>query len=213
MKVRNSQQGFTILELMIATLVFSVILLIATFSLLQVGRMFYKGVTLSRTQGVARSVMAEIAQNIQFSGGQISAPAYSTPGVKDKICIGNRRYSFVKGRQMSETPTAGQVRHALVVDEPTTNCFSAAAQDVDLPNPVLSNTSIELLQPGMRLSNLHVADKGNGLWEITLRIVSGENDLLENQDSEDANCRNLRLGSQFCAAVELKTTVLKRINL
>src|SRR3990172_9120101 len=65
---RKGVGGFTIVELMIATTIFSVILLIVTFGMLQIGRTYYKGITLTKTQNAARSIIDTISQDIQFSG-------------------------------------------------------------------------------------------------------------------------------------------------
>lgn len=63
---RNSE-GFTLVELMIATSIFSVILLLLTFGLLGIGQNYYKGRNSVRTQDTARRIMDEISQAIQFS--------------------------------------------------------------------------------------------------------------------------------------------------
>lgn len=213
MTISKRQNGFTILELMIATAVFSVILLIATFGLLQVGRMFYKGITVSRTQEAARALMEEISQNIQFSGEQIVLPANNPPGNLDKFCIGSRRYSFIKGYMMSNNPTAGQFKDAIVVDQGVANCTTAPPQDISVVAPVLTNSSKELLQPGMRLSEMTITDRSGGLYEIHIKIINGEDDLLNNPNANNASCKLVRAGSQFCAVSELTTTVLKRVNI
>lgn len=206
----HQNQGFTIVELMIATTVFSVILMIATFGLLQVGRMYYKGITMSRVHETTRTVMSEIAQNIQYSGTSISGTTAASPGV-NKLCLGNRRYSYIEGRLVSETPTAGQFENALVQDI-VANCASSSGQVINVINPTLTAGSKELLQPGMRLSRLSVTDLGNGLYSIVVRVVYGTDELLENPNATNAQCRNLAIGSRFCAAAQLETTVLKRVN-
>lgn len=208
----KKQNGFTILELMIATAIFSVILLIATYGLLQVGRMFYKGITVSRTQETARALMEEISQNIQFSGEQIVLPANNPPGNLDKFCIGSRRYSFIRGHMMSNNPTAGQYKNAIVVDQGVANCTTASPQDISVVSPTLTSSSKELLQPGMRLSEMTITDRTNGLYEIRIKVITGDDGLLDNPNASNANCKLVRLGSQFCAVSELTTTVLKRVN-
>ena len=64
-KTKNS--GFTIIELMIATSVFAVVLVVAASGILAIGMLYYKGVTSSRTQEAARSISNTIANTIQFT--------------------------------------------------------------------------------------------------------------------------------------------------
>ena len=63
---RAEQNGFTIIELLIATTVFSLILLISVAGILQISRMYYRGVTQSRTQETARSIIDEVGEAIRF---------------------------------------------------------------------------------------------------------------------------------------------------
>jgi prepilin-type N-terminal cleavage/methylation domain-containing protein len=69
---RKSQAGFTIVELMIATLVFAVVLILITVGVLTFTRSFFKGINQSRTQNAARTVIETISQGIQFSGGEVN---------------------------------------------------------------------------------------------------------------------------------------------
>src|SRR5690606_22524615 len=85
----SGQKGFTIVELMIATSVFSVVLLLCTYGLLAIGRSYYKGVTISRTQETARLIVDDVAEAIQFNGGAVVL----NPAGR-MYCIGSRRYSY-----------------------------------------------------------------------------------------------------------------------
>lgn len=218
---RNSLGGFTIVELMIATTVFSVILLLATFALLQVGRTYYKGITLTKTQNVARSIMDTISQDIQFSGDLVTIPDPSSypPDPPDThasdpyaICIGNHRYSVKLDQKVSGTAT-----HALVYDANIIGCLTAASgyMDAALTDP----NSKELLDPNMRIAKLTVTNTPTNLdlYTINLIVVYGDNDLL-NEDTTSPNpnyhkqCLSVQAGTQFCAVVSLSTTVQKRIN-
>lgn len=201
--LRNRQAGFTIIELLIATAVFATVLLLCTMGLLQVGRMYYKGITMTRTQETARTIMDEIAQGIQFSGGSVLQDTTTS-----KICIGNKRFSYLLDTVLTNSPTAGdESYHVLVVDSQESNCVTADAQDIN--QTTLTSSSKELLAPKMRLNKLLIDPKGSGLYEITVRVIYGETDLLE---SDHSTCKSGSRGSQFCAFAELKTTVKKRLN-
>lgn len=202
-KVRPSPAGFTIIELMIATTVFSVVLILCSFALLQIGRTYYKGLTASKTQEEARSVIDEISRNIQFSGSSI-AP---TIGSSSVFCIGDQRYSYKLNQQVEDnTPfSTHQGYHALVVDSfPGCNTTSTPSQNLN-SNSVNGR---ELVGIHMRLSKLQVIALGNNLYQINIRVVYGDDDLL---NATFDSCGGFRAGTQFCAVSELSTSIQKRI--
>ena len=205
---RLQQVGFTILELMIATVIFSTILLLCTFGLLQIGRMYNRGIVDSSTQEMARNTIEDISQAIQFSGGQVITAIVPNNG-SSGFCIGQRRYSVLLGREMADAPN----QHALVVDKLTTSCSPAVqAQDLAAAGP-LQPGSREFLAPFNRVSNLQImaVDVEKGLYRITVRIAHGDDDLLSNPGGIDATCISQK-GSEFCGVSELTTVVQKRIE-
>ena len=217
----KKSKGFTIIELMFATVVFSVVLLICSFALLQIGRTYYKGVTASKTQENSRSVIDEISRGIQFSGSSI-AP---TIGGSSVFCIGDQRYSYKLNQQVEDNSpfSTHQGYHALVVDS-FPGCNSGT------PSQDLNSNSIsgrELLGQHMRLNKLsvtQVTDQTN-LYNISIRVVYGDDDLLcspsandcsssttsTNLENTDITCKSIRAGTQFCAVSELNTVVQKRL--
>src|SRR3989338_4615433 len=101
--MHKKDSGFTIIELMIATTVFSLVLLLCTFGLLQVARVYYKGVTGAKVQEALRNVTDNITRVIQFSGGSVvPPPANTTGGTPFVFCIDDQRYSVVINRQLVE---------------------------------------------------------------------------------------------------------------
>lgn len=63
-KTIKNTAGFTIVELMIATVVFSVILILITTGIIQIGKAYYKGIIGSRTQETARKITDEVGRSI-----------------------------------------------------------------------------------------------------------------------------------------------------
>jgi prepilin-type N-terminal cleavage/methylation domain-containing protein len=77
-KKRSQQKGFTIIELMISTVIFSLVLLAASAAIIQIGKKYSRGITYTRTQEVARSTVDEIAQSLQFTSQVVKVPNYDT---------------------------------------------------------------------------------------------------------------------------------------
>jgi prepilin-type N-terminal cleavage/methylation domain-containing protein len=207
MSIRLAQRGFTIVELMIATSVFAVVLLLCTYGLLEIGRTYYKGVTTSRTQETARLIIDDAAEALQFNGGQV---VVGQPGWH---CIGTKRYSYALNRQLTDT------NHALVTDTPVSSCTTGTGA-LPIGGAIPAN-SRELLSARARLSRFDIVPlpTGVGLYRLTVRVVSGADDVLIDRNGDNAitavdnpiECKNERIGSQYCSVSELTTVVQKRV--
>jgi type II secretory pathway pseudopilin PulG len=232
---RKPSAGFTIIELLIATLVFAAVLVLISVGVLSFTRSYFRGVNQSATQNAARLIIENISQAIQFSGGDItspiprsttpSAPTYSFDDpYSSGFCLGNQRYSYIAGWQLMDTGASAaqhQASHVLVQDSPG-SCGGLPAQNVRA-NP----NGTELLGPRMRLAKLKVDPTADPLvWRVTVRVVYGDNDLLcspsvsgdcdsiattTSLNKDDLTCKTAIKGSQYCAASELSTVVQKRI--
>lgn len=197
-RTKQNQHGFTIVELMIATLIFSVVLLVVTIGIIQISRVYYKGITEANTQNVTRSVADTISQAIQFNGGVVTNTSGNATGV---FCVGSQQFSYRLGVKLQDAAVSGS-NYALL-QSTTPGCSSSS--------PVPATGFKELLGPNMRLSNLAVEQTGNNLYKITVKVVYGDDDLLNNPGSTNPTCKT-GAGSQFCSISDLTTTVVKRVE-
>jgi prepilin-type N-terminal cleavage/methylation domain-containing protein len=206
--------GFTILELMIATIVFSIVLLLVTTGIIQIGKTYYKGVTQSRTQETARSIIDEISRGIQFSGeivkpitpfDAVSTP-YPQPGGKYGFCVNGVSYAYILDKQLAKSisdPT-DQVDKTLISYSGA--CVTFSVQDVT------TTSGKELLGLGMRLTDLNIVENANGTYTITVGVATGERELFDPATPAiSSSCTN-ETGKQFCALSKLTVTVQKRVK-
>lgn len=213
MKVKkiNNQQGFTIVELIIATSIFSVMMLMSTTGLIYIGRTYYKGLISAKTQEATRSIVEEITREAQFSAyNTISPPDAGNYGptassvATEAICIGDMRYTKVVGQsntKMGATDNPGTtLRHLLWVDKITIPSAPCEAL------PFNSATSRDLLSQNMRLTDFRIQPVPPGRYNISITIYYGDNDLV------DANgfCVGSNSGGQFCARSSLETVATRR---
>ena len=199
----GDKRGFTIVELLIATLIFSTILLMVTIGIIQITRTYYKGLTESATQNTARTVMDTITQAIQFSGDPVSATVSSAPGASTSFCIGNQQFSYRLGYQLVDgTPGANQTSKALW-QSVLSGCTN---------NPPAAASGKEFLQPHMRLSNLTVTNVTGNLWKVSVTIAYGDDDLLNNPTGTNPSCKGVTAGTQFCSISTLTSTVIQRVT-
>jgi type II secretory pathway pseudopilin PulG len=224
--------GFTIVELMVATVVFSMILLLCATAIVQVGRMYYKGVVINRTEDTSRRVIDDVARSIQFGASgpsnafRRSPPAWSppdspVPGVKT-LCLGTVRYTFAP-KEYVLGPTYNATNKVLphVLWKNQVSSADTTCRPADLSSATLSDGGTELLGDNMRLSegiSAAPVSLTSNLWKIRLTVAYGEGNGVGTPpdygvflDDTFMSCLNRNSGGEFCAVSSLNTTVVKRL--
>jgi prepilin-type N-terminal cleavage/methylation domain-containing protein len=209
-RLHKDKGGFTLIELMIATTIFSVILLLGTFAMLQIGKMYYKGINSSRTQAVARSVSDSVTQAIQFSGTQprnsTVATGNLTPAGSGAVCIGSQRFSYQTDKIVSDSPSGpNEARHALIVDVAPAGGLCPAVNFASPPPG-----SRELLAPNMRLVEFGIEESAAG-YLVTVSVTTGPYDLSDGTGGITVGMCEGGTGSQFCANSKLITVAKRRL--
>ena len=213
-RLLRASGGFTIVELMIATAVFSVVLLIATSALIQISRTYYKGVTEANTQNAARDIVDAVAQAIQFDGGTVQPTNGSSPKTTYDFCVGNVRFRYYLGSELVSSPSSSQTYHALLQDS-TASCTSGIdSSSINASTVSCTNAQncTEYISTNMRLSQFSVTSLGSNLYQIKVTVAYGDDDLLNNPTSSNPTCLGVSAGTQFCAISQISTTVLKRVE-
>lgn len=228
---KMNTKGFTIIELLIAMSAFTAMVLIASLTTLQIGKMYYKGIYSSRTQETARTTMAIVSESVQFGSGEINNPASvwehqvdsNDLNTKFKVyakCIGTNRYTYAINRRLTPDVSSNvqdrQLRHVLWKDNSADTACTPA--DLSQTTPSVSGVAvpgIELLGENMRLSSFDIvpdaSDKSR--VRINLGIIYGDQDLVEEVDQDTVvGCRGGIIGSQWCASSKLETEVFRRIK-
>lgn len=189
-----NQKGFTIAELMAATTVFSVLLLIATFALLRIGQVYYKGLNTSRVQDITRTTLDEVTRTIQFSNGSVDH--HEDGSGSEVYCIGgNRHFVFEEG----VVQQAG--------NEAVFSSYRGQASCTVAEVESLGDDNRGLLGENMRILNFDITPNGDNSHLVTLSVAYGADDLL---DLDENRCL-VGYGSQFCAVSQLSTIVSNRL--
>lgn len=219
--MKGHKSGFTIIELMISTTVFSLVLMLCLAGIMQITKMYYRGVTQARTREVARTIVDEIAEAIRFSskdiviGNGVIGPQIDESDDDESVgyfCIGQKRYTYAIDRQVKESPKANtkEQRHALWLDQPET-CQGAADLTQDEPSP----DGKSLLAENMRLYELSVeqVDPIQRIYTIKIGVAYGDDDLLsvKENDTTQLTCEGAFVGSEFCSTTNFLVTVQKRL--
>ncbi len=214
----NRQSGFTLIELMISTGVFSVILLICTTAILVIGQQFHKASISAITQDTARTIMEDVSREVQLSGRAPSAVvtnAIPTPSVS-AICVGTVRYNFILDYELEDVQVVDAVnRHAphVLWKDSNPNPSSCVAQDITTPTPATSGRELMAihtrLKPasGFGITNNDSTGVTQTLYNIDVSIIYGDNAVI---DTVNNNCVSRSGGGSFCGLSELHTAVYRR---
>jgi len=236
---KNKQKGFTIIELMLATTVFSLVLLMCMAAIIQISRLYYRGVTQTSTQEVTRQVTDEITQAIQFSNSTIFVPEGNPagpqigageevdgePAQRGFFCIGGKRYTYNLDRQLQfgdiEDVADKQASVGIWVDQPggCAESVEVSALDIDNQGAIDASDGQELLRENMRVYKLNVVPvdiegaSTDSVWRVEVGVAYGDSDLLEtNEDNSSLRCIPSGPGVEFCATSEISTTVQRRVK-
>jgi prepilin-type N-terminal cleavage/methylation domain-containing protein len=230
-KVRHKrgiqQSGFTIVELMIATAVLAVLLLLVTIVITNIGDLYYKGFNQARVQSDVRNISSQVTQDLELSGSNLTSPVapVNTPGNVEAYCIGNVRYTFILGDQIGSTTDHVLWRDT---DNPVEGNCKPIANFSTVDGPA---TGTELIAPDSRLVVFSVTQAtATSPYVVNIEVAYGDNDTLCSASVEGsctgttsmpagadfrlANlvCRSSISADQFCSTASLSTTVVQRIT-
>lgn len=220
----GQNSGFTLVELMIATTIFSLVLMLALAGILQITKMYYKAINQTRTQEAARLVIDELSESIKFSKdvyieGDVVSDLNINPistDYKGYFCLGSKRYTYAIDRQLKSSDFVSsekQIPHVLWVDQAVNGC----SVDVpDLSNDTLDNGQ-ELLSENMRLTKLEVEQSplNDDIFNITAHVLYGDSELIRYPEPSDTDqrvvCKTATVGGEFCVFSNISVTVKKRL--
>lgn len=198
--LKNNQKAFTVIELLIASTVFSVIILGACVAIIQMTRLYYKGIIIQQTQTAARNLTQSIVQGIQYEGGSVSGITIN--GDVSYFEIGESRYTYAKNKQQNGSGTDA-INHAMW----------KGAKSVDVGDLSTPTNGKDMLANNMRITYLDVAEVGStnapGLYKINVTVAYGDSDLFDDP-SAPTSCKGNIAGSQWCAFVSYNTFAYRR---
>ncbi len=215
----SGSKGFTMVELMIASSIFAILLLVVTAGVMSFTRQYYKGIVTTKTQTAARNIMSEIAQSIQFGSNIYTGLA--DPSGLEAMCVDNKLFSYQIGQQVKDkggVTAQHQAYHGIVVDTTGSTCAETSLP-IALPATAgLATGQRELLGDNMRLGALEITNDGSA-YTIRVRVIYGDDDVLSPTVTSSTTaagwsttaCAAESRSSQYCAVSDLTTTVQKRL--
>ncbi len=87
------KNGFTIVELMIATAVFSLALLVLAVSLLTINHQYFKGISQGNVQTAASNILNNVTSAVEFSNGSYIGK-YNSSNYQGYFCVGHTEFLY-----------------------------------------------------------------------------------------------------------------------
>ena len=189
------QRGFTLIELMLAMAFISVLLLAIALTIIQIGTIYNRGMTLKEVNQSARTISDDITRSIAGSESFSLATNYVAQPTGGRLCVGQYSYlwNYAKSLQDSSriqfTDTTqnakGPIRFVKISDSSGSYCLRQA--NGQYPNIRVndSNKASELLKAGDRTLSIHQfsirstanatdATTGQQLYNISFTIGTGD---------------------------------------
>jgi prepilin-type N-terminal cleavage/methylation domain-containing protein len=201
----KNHSGFTIIELLIATTIFSIVLVVIVASFLQIGRMFYKGVSINNTNESTRALVDDISTDVRLADSpNIPQGVETVAGVTKKyFCVGQHRYTYILNKQVKDSVAtlAKNMQAGLIQDVTGGACQQPSSLD--------GNNARQVLGPDMQLNALDITQTGSSVIIHAHIIFYGVDDSVFTPSVNDpaAYCSGSLLGTQFCAMADIKTNV------
>jgi prepilin-type N-terminal cleavage/methylation domain-containing protein len=216
---RADSTGFTIIELLVATTVFSIVLMVILASFLQIGRMFYKGISVSNTQETARSVVESISDDMKLSQSFIPTANYNTTA--KYFCVGDHRYVYnIDHVKVGQGDVTGPqpVSPRGIIESTVNGCpppSSAAGTNVQqLLGPDMQLNDFSVACPTLNNCNIHIHIVFYGFDDSVFNSSSHPDDTSSDHSAAindaDAYCSGSLLSTQFCAVADIDSTVAMR---
>ncbi len=201
---KHNERGFTILELMLAMTFLTALLLVIAVSVIQISRLYNKGLVMSSVNDAGRDVSDDIKRTLASSTNfdpSVDFVRQSHPGsgadeyAGGRLCTGSYTYIWNLGTSLNSpvnTYTIGsdlsrQIRLAKVMDQGGMLCRDQSiqldsAQAIDL----LSDDDNELSVYSFDIKLLDTGVSGGAIYRVSFELGTDNPDSI---DTSDASCR------------------------
>ncbi|HEU5004975.1 MAG TPA: prepilin-type N-terminal cleavage/methylation domain-containing protein [Candidatus Saccharimonadales bacterium] len=211
--------GFTIIELMIATSVFSLVLLVALAGFTSIGRIFYKGVTINQTQNITSQVMNDVTSNIE-NAASVSTLQKGASYNYYYYCIGGVRYTFnvspkeLDTSQPEDYSPGGNFGLVKDILPGATACAEPCPTSTGCASGTLPfNKPAEMLGNHMRLMKLDIASANGELYNVNITIAFGADSAFSDlNDPDKIACTGGQQDQAFCSVTRLSTGVYEGLH-
>ncbi|HWB38787.1 MAG TPA: prepilin-type N-terminal cleavage/methylation domain-containing protein [Candidatus Saccharimonadales bacterium] len=238
----HKSAGFTILEVMIATAILSTVLLVASFVIVAIGRLYTKGTTGASLQNNVRNIVQTLSDGVQYATASSQMQSGSRTdtfhglAVKlNSVCAGNVEITYaadiIPNVNLGSTPysmpytiwqsqTPGSGCQPIPIDSYTSSTpQNATSQNIGLPNEAIHSLTLSPTGAGSQVSS---GAKGVTLWQISIAAYSAAGNDLVNGAGNPYSVPAVNPGTtvsckgasgqEFCFTSSLTTVAVQRFS-
>lgn len=226
------QKGFTIIELMLAMTFVSVLLLAIALTIVQIGTIYNKGITLKEVNLAGRSLSDDLRRSVGASASFSPSSNFVTTDAGGRLCTG--QYSYVWNYAAAllanepslirfQAPTTTEIRLLKVPDSGRLYC---SVDENSIPTVSRIRTedaaaAVELLKSGDRTLSIHQfavtqsenarASAGQQLLSVSFTIGTGDVEALTDDQTSCSPPGAIGANFAYCA-VQQFTLVIRAGN-
>lgn len=204
------KKGFTIIEVLIASMVFTTVLLLCMEGITRIAKVYIKNASISKTNEFAKAFTEEITQQIKYGS---SVPVYFKNSNNRLICVGGMAYVVKINRKIDDNQDVKKRR-----DDGCNNFKDNGFFD--------DPEAVSIAPPRSRILIFDFEEYVNNeipvKYKLDIRIALGDGDLMVDNSGKNANeddvildqlkCKSGIAGSEFCSVITLTTVATRRIR-
>jgi prepilin-type N-terminal cleavage/methylation domain-containing protein len=211
-----SDKGFTVIEVLIASLVFTTLLLLSMEGITRIAKVYVKNSSITKANEFSKSFIGDIAQQIKYG----VEPKF-TSGNPSFLCVSDSGYKIELNKTQEEDLGPIPINPIVKIQDPGCTLYANASNYTGASyNPVnISPVNIRILSFNIIKNTVGTTP----VWTIDMRVALGAKDLLRDSankilaDDPTANyseavCRGGIAGSEFCSVISISTSITRRMR-
>jgi type II secretory pathway pseudopilin PulG len=233
-EVNTRQSGFTIIELMLAMAFVAALLLAVAMTIVQIGTIYNKGMTLKEVNQTGRVISDDIRRSIASSSVFDRDTSFFTTSTGGRLCTGQMSYvwNYAEAIQNNDPDritfqdSNDEIRLFKIPDAASAYCARSGTNFVyNEVRPIDQLEGSELLRQGDRTLSIHNVDviepvngddplTGQRLYTVSFAIGTGDTTALTDDRTACLPPGNVNANFAFCAVQEftLVTRAGNRVN-
>lgn len=194
----HRNRGFTLVEIMLAMAFIAFLLLFIISAILQITRLYSKGMAIRQINQTGRQVMEQLTRDVR----------YATPTFKssnNRLCVNGVTYVWNTSASTANkyaSPATGEINFISLSDSKGVYCNNPT---LDIPKDQARN----LLGPEVRMYGFSLGKQGK-LWNISMLLGTSGGNSPDISVASGKTTLSCPADNQFCAFGDFDTSVYSR---
>ncbi len=202
---KTKQHGFTVIELLIAISIFSIIIIMVSAVIIGISRHYQRASFTAQLSEVSRSLHQELSLGIGYQSG---VGLIQSSGTDRYICSGKNLYFWKEQSGTSISPPLGLFKRVLKYDE---TCSGSIDYTSAYATNLLPNGSATGFVQSLSLDSVNGYTNCSKGCSVTTVLKIGTPDMFEG-GSVNNRCLSTLNGGDFCSEVTYKSFVKSKVG-